>query len=87
MSMLTTVQSATTPTMRRSALVLVARLRRLLNGWVAAAIAYHERRVALYALRQLDDRELKNMRIYRGPIDEAFEKAARLRKRRGMKQP
>ena len=42
--MLTTVQSATAPTIRRSVLVLVAGLRRLLNGWVAAAIACRETR-------------------------------------------
>jgi hypothetical protein len=52
MTMLTTVHSATTPALRRSALVLVARLRRLFNGWVAAAIAYHERRIALHALNR-----------------------------------
>jgi hypothetical protein len=80
MSMLT-VHAATTPHLRRSVLVLAARLRRLLNGWVAAAIAYHEREAALFA-QQLGDRELDNTRIYRGPIDDAFEKAAQLRKRR-----
>jgi hypothetical protein len=85
MTMFTT-EPATTPTVRRSALVLPARLRRLLNGWVAAAIAYRERQVALLAQRQLDECELKHMRIYRGPIDEALEKVARLRKRPRLKQ-
>ncbi|XIA66347.1 hypothetical protein ACFIOY_10220 [Bradyrhizobium sp. TZ2] len=86
MTTITTVQSATTPTMRRSTIVLVARLRRLLNGWAAAAIAYRERQDAQF-VRQCDDRELDSTRIYRSPIDEAVEKAARLRKRRRLKQP
>jgi hypothetical protein len=57
MTMLTPIQSAATPTMRRSALLLFARLRRFLNGWVAAAIAHRESQVALLASRQLDDRK------------------------------
>jgi hypothetical protein len=76
-TVLTPIQSAAT-TLRRSALVLVARLRRLLNSWVAAAIAYREQQVALFAQRQLDDRNLDKTRIYRGPLDAG---AARLRKR------
>jgi len=63
--MLTTVQSATGPTIRRSVLVLVAGLRRLLNGWVAAAIACRET-AALLAKRHLDDREPKHIRHYGG---------------------
>jgi hypothetical protein len=64
----------------------VARLRRFLNGWVVAAIAYRERQAALLARRQLVHRKLDNTRIYCGPIDEAFEKAAQLRKRWRLKQ-
>jgi hypothetical protein len=37
---------AATPTIRRSALLLIARLRCFLNGWVAAAIAYREQAAA-----------------------------------------
>jgi len=66
-------------------LLLVARVRRFLNGWVAAAIAYRERQVALLAPRQLDNRRRDSTRIYRGPIDDALERAARLRRRRGLK--
>jgi len=87
MTMLTTIQSAATPTLRRRALLLVARLRRFLNGRVAASIAYREQQAALLALRQPDDRNLDNTRIYRGPLDAAFEAAAQLRKRRRLKQP
>jgi hypothetical protein len=49
MTMLTTIQSAPTPSIRRSARLLAARLRRVLNGWVAAAIA---QQAAVFALRQ-----------------------------------
>jgi hypothetical protein len=63
-----------------------ARLIRLLNGWMAAAIAYRERQVAWLALHHAGDRNLNNKRIYRGPIDDALERAARLRKRTRLKQ-
>ena len=68
-----------------SPLVPTARLRRLLNGWMAAAIAYRERQAAWLASHRAGDRNLNNMRIYRGPIDDALERAARLRKRRRLK--
>jgi hypothetical protein len=66
--------------------VPTARLKRLLHGWMAAAIAYRERQTAWLALHQAGDRNLNNKRIYRGPIDDALERAARLRKRRRLKQ-
>ncbi|MCK1512174.1 hypothetical protein IVB22_06240 [Bradyrhizobium sp. 190] len=67
-------------------LVLPARLRRLLDGWIAAASAYRERQAAWLALHRAGNRGLHNKRIYRGPIDDALERAARLRKRRRLKQ-
>jgi hypothetical protein len=66
--------------------VPTARLRRLLNAWMAAAIAYRERQSAWLALHRAGDRHLNNKRIYRGPIDDALERVARLRKRRRLKQ-
>ena len=69
-----------------SPLVPPARLKRLLNGWMAAANAYRERQAAWLALHRAGDRKLNNKRIYRGPIDDALERAARLRKRRRLKQ-
>jgi hypothetical protein len=62
------------------------RLKRLLNDWMAAAIAYRERQAAWLALHRAGNRSLDNKRIYRGPIDDALERAARLRKRRRLKQ-
>ena len=73
--------STTTPTVLRKTLILVARLRRFLNGQVAAAIAHHERQAMLFAQRQPDHRQLDSTRIYRGPIDQVFAKAMTFRKR------
>ena len=61
------------------------RLKRLLDGWMAAAIAYRERQAALLVLHRAVARKLSNKRLYRGPIDDALERAARLRKRRRLK--
>ncbi|XSC47795.1 hypothetical protein ACF1BQ_022025 [Bradyrhizobium sp. RDT10] len=69
-----------------SPLVLPARLKRVLNGWMAAAIAYRERQAAWLAAHRAGDRELHNKRIYRGPIDDALERAERLRKRKRLKR-
>jgi hypothetical protein len=70
-----------------SPLVPPARLKRLLDGWIAAAIAYRERQAAWLASHHAGGRDPHNKRIYRGPIDDALERAARLRKRRRRKQP
>ena len=70
-----------------SPLVPTARLRRLLNSWIAAASAYRERQAAWLALHRAGGRDLRNKRIYRGPIDDVLERAARLGKRRRVKQP
>jgi hypothetical protein len=66
--------------------VPLARLARLLDGWMAAASAYRERQAAWLALHQTGDRHLSSKRIYRGPIDDALERAARLLKRRRRKR-
>lgn len=86
MSMITTAPSATTLTMRRSARLQIMRLRRLLDGWVAAAIAYRESQVAFLVERQLQARDLTDTHLYRGPIDHAVEKATRLRQQRRRKE-
>lgn len=45
---------------------LFRRVRRMIDDWVAGAIAYRERRVTQFALRNLSDPELKDFRVYRG---------------------
>jgi len=61
------------------------RLKRLLGGWMDAAIAYRERQAVWLASHRAGHRNLNNKRIYRGPIDDALERAARLRQRRRLK--
>jgi hypothetical protein len=61
------------------------RLKRLLGGWMAAAVAYRERQAVWLASHRAGHRNLNNKRIYRGPIDDALERAARLRQRRRLK--
>jgi uncharacterized protein YjiS (DUF1127 family) len=42
------------------------RLRRMVDDWVAAAIAYREHRVTLFALRNFSDAELRDFGVSRG---------------------
>jgi uncharacterized protein YjiS (DUF1127 family) len=84
MTMLTNIRPATGSNVGRSAAIWYWRLKRLANQWVAAAIAYRERQAALYALRGLNDRELKDIGLYRGDLDRTLERAARLRRQRGL---
>jgi uncharacterized protein YjiS (DUF1127 family) len=51
-------------------IILLARLRRLVNRWVAAAIAHRERQARFVALHGLDDRQLKDIGLSGGQIDE-----------------
>ena len=84
MSLITTFPPTPTPALRRGAVVLVARLRRLLNRWVAAMIAYRERQARLCMLHQLERRNLDKTRIHRGPLDRAVEKALRRRRQQHL---
>jgi uncharacterized protein YjiS (DUF1127 family) len=56
-------------------------LNRLVNCWVADIIARSERQAARIALRQLDDRKLKDIGIYRHQLGDAFTEIARERMR------
>ena len=69
-----------------SPLIPPSRLKRLVNGWMAAANAYRKREAARLASHQTCGRKLNNTRIYRGPIDDALERAGRLRQRRRLKR-
>ncbi len=69
-----------------SPLARPTRLKRILNRWMAAANAYRERQAALLATHRASGQKLNNKRIYRGPIDDALERAVRLRQRRRRKQ-
>ena len=82
MTMLMNAEPAVRPWLHRRAIVLLARLRRLVNAWVAAMIAHRERQAALYALRHLDDRALKDLGVYGCQTDDTLEAIARQRARR-----
>ncbi len=62
------------------------RLKRIVNGWMAAANAYRERQAAWLAQQRAGDRHMDSRRIYRGPIDDALERAMRLRQRRRLEK-
>ena len=78
----TAISSATTPRLRRNTLLLAARLRRFFNQWAAAT--YREHQARLCALHRLERHELDQTRIYRGPLDNAVERAAELCMRRRL---
>ena len=83
--MLTTIPtSATRPFAWRMA-VRLARTRRLINRFLAAVIARHERHATRVALHRLDDRQLKDLAIARSQIDSRLEELAQTRAR--MQQP
>ena len=85
MTMLTNIPtSAPRPFALRTA-VWLARLRRLINRFLAAVIARHERHAAREALRKLDDRHLQDIALARSEIDARLEELAQMRAR--MQQP
>ncbi|WP_425114628.1 DUF1127 domain-containing protein [Bradyrhizobium sp.] len=57
----------------------MARLGRLIGRWIAALIARHERQAELFALRQLSDRELRDIGLSRGEIGDGLAEAAKAR--------
>ena len=68
-------------TVRRGAGILLTRIGHLINRCVAAAIARHARQANLFALRQLSDRELRDIGLYRCDIGEGLADAAITRTR------
>jgi uncharacterized protein YjiS (DUF1127 family) len=68
---------ATPATIRRAFGVFLARLARLINGWIAAVIAHREHQANLVVLRHLSDRELKDIGLLRGEIGEPLAEAAK----------
>ena len=81
MTMLTTIPTSAT----RPFAVRLARVRRLINRFLAAVIARHERHAARIALHRLDDRQLKDLAIARSQIDSRLDELAHTRSR--MQQP
>jgi uncharacterized protein YjiS (DUF1127 family) len=83
MTLVTHMPPAAMSCIRRHAIAF-ARLRRLAKDWLAAAMIYRERRAAFYALYQYDDRELKDIGLTRGEIDETLKRTTRRRTRGGL---
>jgi uncharacterized protein YjiS (DUF1127 family) len=85
MSILTAIPtSAARPWAWRAALFL-ARSRRLINRFLAAVIARHERHATRIAMHRLDDRQLKDLAMTRTQIESRLEELAQTRA--GMQQP
>jgi uncharacterized protein YjiS (DUF1127 family) len=85
MTILTNIStSATRPFAWRTAIWL-ARGRRLVNRFLAAVIARHERHAARAALHRLDDRQLQDLAMTRSQIESRLEELAQTRAR--MQQP
>ena len=64
---------------RRGLRFVVTRLGHLVNRWVAAEIARRARVADIAILRQLSDRELKDIGLTRGDLGEGLAEAARCR--------
>ena len=84
MTMLPISTSPTRPFAWRTAIWL-ARGRRLINRFLAAVIARHERHAARAALHRLDDRQLQDIAMTRSEIESRLEELAQMRAR--MQQP
>jgi len=59
MSIITTHSLVAVPSAHRNVIFALAKVRRALNGWVAAYLALCERRAIAWALNTLDERELR----------------------------
>ena len=85
MTMLTNNPTSATRPFASQTAGWLARLRRLINRFVAAVVARHERHAAREALRKLDDRHLQDIGMFRSEIDSSLEELAQTRAR--MQQP
>lgn len=86
MTMLNTTSRYAVPTVRRAVAVFLARLSRLVNRVIAAAIAHRERQANLVVLRRFSDRDLKDIGIYRCEIGDALVQRAQDRQRMQQSQ-
>jgi uncharacterized protein YjiS (DUF1127 family) len=68
--------------LRGGGIAVLASLGRTIKHWIAAAIIEWERRADIDALRNLGDRELKDIGLHRGDIDAALAESASERRRR-----
>ena len=85
MTMLTSISTSATRPLAWRAAIWLARVRRLINRFLAAIIARHERHAARVALHRLDDRQLQDLAMTRSEIESRLEELAQMRAR--MQQP
>ena len=85
MTMLTTIPPSASRSLAWRITMLRARGRRMVNRFLAAIIARHERHAARIALHRLDDRHLQDIALARSEIDARLEEIAQMRAR--MQQP
>lgn len=85
MTILTTIPTSTARPRAWRTAVFLARSRRLINRFLAAVIARHERHATRVAMHRLDDRQLKDIAMVRSQIDSRLEELAQMRA--GMQQP
>ena len=71
----------TSPTTRGRVLALLIRFRRLIDRGVAISLASIARQAELAELHRLDDRQLKDIGLYRSDIGEGLPEAIRVRAR------
>jgi uncharacterized protein YjiS (DUF1127 family) len=84
MTMLNTVPPNATaaPAIQQGVRALLNRIGRALNRWISAVIAERARQADIVVLRHLSDRELKDIGLTRGDLDEGLKEAARSRIRK-----
>lgn len=84
MTMLTHIGSSRTITssFRRTVIVLLRRIGRRVDHWVAITIANRERQVVRSMLHGLNDRDLKDFGVCRGEIDSVLTDATEMLERR-----
>lgn len=85
MTTLTNMHTSVTRPFAMRAAVRLAHLRRFINRCFSAVIARHERHAARSDLYRLDDRQLKDIGIYRTQIESSLDDLAQTRAR--MQQP
>jgi uncharacterized protein YjiS (DUF1127 family) len=85
MTMLTIIPTSAPRPFAWRAAVRLARVRRLINRFLAAVIARHERHATRVALHRLDDRALKDLAMARSQIDSRLEELSQTRAR--LQQP
>jgi len=63
MSIITIHSRGAGPSAHRAVLLLLAKARRAVNGWVAIYIARHEQRAMAWAMHMMNERQLRDVGV------------------------